>query len=94
MMTSADNNGEGRKTDRVLTDAEAEAFMKACYVQAMEQDLQDYQDLIASYELKLQAQNDYIRIMEKLQAEREHKLQKLQKTLEQLEMELTKLYGK
>ncbi len=65
--------------------------MKSCYQQSLEQDLQDCQALIAAYEIKVQNQNDYIRIMERMGKEREAKLGLLEKNLEALEIEALKL---
>lgn len=65
--------------------------MAQCYVQSLEQDLADCQELIASYEMRLRAHADLVKMQAATAEIRESKMGALERTLELLETELHKL---
>ena len=82
---------DDRKTDREMTPAEANQFMKACYQDALEQDLRDCWAALKAYDIKCKNLQDCLRILEHTGREREAKMALLQKNLEALEIEALKL---
>lgn len=76
--------------DRILTEEETDHFMATCYVQSLEQDLEDLQQVVGKQAQLIADCKLYIKMQERMSLERETKIAKLNATLEALETALLK----